>query len=73
MGHDYRMPAAQELVSRFRIFITIRVIPRAELAARLGLPSVAIMRAAVEKLKLWENGARCGSHSWTVTPPCRRG
>jgi hypothetical protein len=35
----------------------IRVIPRAELAARLGLPSVAIMRAAVEKLKLWDNGS----------------
>ena len=35
----------------------IRVIPRAELAARLGLPSVAVMRAAVEKLKLWDNGS----------------
>ncbi len=35
----------------------IRVIPRAELAARLGLPSVAIMRAAIEKLKLWDNGS----------------
>ena len=57
MGHDSRMPAVRELVSRSRIFITIRVIPRAELAARLGLPSVAIMRAAVEKLKLWDNGS----------------
>ena len=35
----------------------IRVIPGPELAARLGLRGVAVMRAAVEKLKLWDNGS----------------
>ena len=50
----------------------IRVIPRAEMAARLGLPSVAIMRAAVEKLKLWDNGSTLRVKFLDGNPPCRR-